>query len=84
MGNKLKEVCREEPGDKSECKHYWLIESAGGPVSRGICKLCGMEREFLNSWSASKYAEKNSRVFELPDMLEEKPESEPEEISADL
>lgn len=33
---------------KQTCMHYWVIESAGGPVSRGICRRCGMKREFKN------------------------------------
>ena len=30
------------------CHHYWLIESANAPTRKGICKLCGAEREFEN------------------------------------
>ncbi len=30
------------------CCHYWVIELANGPTSKGICKLCGCEREFIN------------------------------------
>ncbi len=30
------------------CQHHWLIDSPNGPVSRGICRVCGEEREFLN------------------------------------
>ncbi len=30
------------------CRHHWLIESAHGPTSMGICKFCGVEREFSN------------------------------------
>ena len=28
--------------------HRWRIEEADGPVSRGICKSCGAERDFKN------------------------------------
>jgi len=31
------------------CRHHWLIESAQGPTSMGMCKLCGAQREFKNS-----------------------------------
>ena len=35
----------EEP----KCKHHWVIETPKGPKSRGACKKCGEEREFVNS-----------------------------------
>ncbi len=35
---------------KETCRHYWVIESARGPVSKGVCKFCGAQREFHNSW----------------------------------
>jgi hypothetical protein len=60
------------------CRHYWHIETASGPTSRGVCKICGEEREFLNSWSSSDQAGKNARVFDLPDMLEDEKEAEPD------
>lgn len=31
------------------CPHFWLIALPAGPWSKGICKLCGEEREFRNS-----------------------------------
>ncbi len=58
------------------CRHYWHIEAASGPKSRGVCKICGEEREFLNSWSSSDQAGKDVRVFDLPDMLEDEKEAE--------
>lgn len=35
---------------KETCRHYWVIESAKGPVSKGVCKFCGAQKEFHNSW----------------------------------
>jgi len=35
--------------DEQKCQHYWVIEAAKGPVSRGICKLCQLVREFKNT-----------------------------------
>ena len=32
-----------------DCPHWWLIEPADGPKSRGVCKLCGKEKTFRNS-----------------------------------
>ena len=49
-------VIREElaPADTQvqtvlECRHYWIIEPAKGPVSQGECQNCGESREFQNS-----------------------------------
>jgi len=33
------------------CAHHWIIEAPDGPSSRGICKICGLQREFLNAWN---------------------------------
>ncbi len=41
----------------SLCAHHWVIETPAGPVSRGQCKRCGEEREFLNSPDSSFYWE---------------------------
>ena len=41
-------VAPEKPVARSECRHYWIIESANGPYSSGMCKLCGAEKEFQN------------------------------------
>ena len=31
------------------CRHHWIIDSAQGPMSKGVCQLCGAKREFRNS-----------------------------------
>jgi len=31
-----------------ECPHHWDIEEAISPVSRGVCRLCGAQKEFHN------------------------------------
>ncbi len=33
----------------TQCAHHWIIETATGPVSKGMCRLCGAGREFKNS-----------------------------------
>ena len=40
------ENIREEA--RPRCIHYWIIETAHGPTSMGVCKYCGEEREFAN------------------------------------
>ena len=34
---------------KNNCRHYWLIDKANGPLSHAICKFCKEERNFNNS-----------------------------------
>ena len=34
---------------QTECRHHWVIDSAGGPTSWGTCKRCAARREFHNS-----------------------------------
>ena len=31
------------------CCHYWIIETAQGPISRGECQICHEVRDFKNS-----------------------------------
>lgn len=31
------------------CTHYWIIEPPLGPVSEGVCKICGAKQIFPNS-----------------------------------
>ena len=71
----------EKSAVTTACRHYWNIESADGPMSRGVCKVCGEEKEFLNSWSDASYKGKDPRVLDLPNMLEDEEEEEKEENS---
>jgi hypothetical protein len=55
---KVKTLTAEEAGNLvGECTHHWVIESPSGPASRGLCKLCGAEREFRNYLENSPYWE---------------------------
>ena len=43
---------------ESTCQHHWVIDRPAGPLSKGVCRLCGENREFQNyvedsSWSNS-------------------------------
>jgi len=78
MRDELKEA-NIKPEQEKECRHYWIIESAQGPTSRGVCKFCGAEREFCNSWPGFSYAGKDARVFDLPELFDAKSEDEPED-----
>ena len=37
-----------DPATQQVCHHHWMIESADGLVSRGVCKLCGACKDFRN------------------------------------
>lgn len=72
-----------------ECKHYWKIESSNDPISIGVCKYCGAEKEFLNSLPDYTVIRRNSRVLEGPGLPEsevdgEKDDSEFEKNKAAL
>lgn len=69
MKSKLKEAPRKS-AKESKCRHYWVIEDASGPTSRGVCKLCGAEREFHNSWPASSFVGRDTHVLGFPDLLD--------------
>ncbi|MFC1935594.1 hypothetical protein ACFLX9_02385 [Chloroflexota bacterium] len=32
----------------SQCRHHWLIDGPAGPASKGVCRLCGAQRQFSN------------------------------------
>ena len=33
---------------QKECRHHWMIETAAGPTSKGVCQFCGAQKEFKN------------------------------------
>ena len=47
------------------CTHHWSIQPATGPVSQGVCRLCGEVREFKNyveaaTWGDSRLSNKTT------------------------
>ena len=49
----------------STCRHHWVIQPADGPVSNGLCQVCGEIREFKNyvesaTWGDSRITNKAS------------------------
>lgn len=38
----------QEVQDTSGCAHHWVIETPSGPLSKGVCRICGMEKKFQN------------------------------------
>jgi hypothetical protein len=47
---------------QQECCHYWIIERPAGPASSGVCKLCGMKREFQNYFRNCSLLERSEVV----------------------
>ena len=44
-----KTVVLERVLDEAGWVHHWVIESPGGPESRGVCRRCGVQKGFANS-----------------------------------
>ncbi len=47
------------------CCHHWAIQPATGPISQGVCRLCGEVREFKNyveaaTWGDSRLSNKST------------------------
>lgn len=53
-----------------QCRHHWIIESPNGATSRGVCRLCGAVKVFVNT-----FADAGWEVGTFPD-LEESPWAE--------
>ncbi len=60
----LEEKTTEE--EQNLCQHHWLIEPAGGPTSRGCCRLCGEERFFRNSLDSTGWERDVSIITDSP------------------
>ncbi len=67
MKQKVKEKIEEKPAEE-QCHHYWEIEIANGPKSRGICQYCGEARVFFNSISAFNELKRDTHPLDLPRM----------------
>ena len=50
----------------SECRHHWLIDVAGGPKSRGVCRICGAERLFKNALDSAEWDNSDSTYASAP------------------
>jgi hypothetical protein len=75
MKQRVKERIEEKPA-KEQCHHYWVIEVANGPTSRGQCKYCGETREFLNAFPEFNPLRKNNNPLNLPKMPDVKIDGE--------
>jgi len=70
-------VNKEPAGKKSlTCHHYWLIEKARGPKSKGECKYCRKRKDFSNfipdlRWDSGVFGKPGSGLPVLDDIREE-------------
>jgi hypothetical protein len=67
MRGKTKEKASAQP-QKETCRHYWVIEVANGPVSRGKCKYCGAKKDFYNAFPEFNPLKKGNNPFNMPKM----------------
>jgi hypothetical protein len=37
--------------EPAEHPHHWLIGNQDGPMSEGVCKMCGVRRDFSNGFT---------------------------------
>ena len=65
MSGKVKERVKTQPR-KGPCRHYWVIEVANGPASRGRCKFCGAQKEFFNAFPEFNPLKKGNNPFNMP------------------
>jgi len=72
---KVKEETREYAA-KNQCHHYWIIEIADGPKSRGVCQYCGETRDFLNTIPGFTVTKRNTHPLDLPEMTEVEPDDD--------
>ncbi len=45
------------------CRHVWIIEMPQGPTSKGVCEICGIEKEFLNYIEEYKYGHSSNKCI---------------------
>jgi hypothetical protein len=67
MRNRVKvqeRVQRKEATE--ECHHFWMIEVANGPMSRGQCKYCGAVKEFYNAFPDFNPMKRTSNPLNFP------------------
>ena len=51
------------PHDANVPAHHWLIEEANGPVSVGVCKVCGAFRQFKTWLPETDFTTRSEHEF---------------------
>ena len=54
-GSSKEAVLEPDLQERPVCQHHWVIDKPAGPVSKGVCRLCGEKREFQNYIEGSSW-----------------------------
>ncbi len=63
---------------EQQCHHFWVIEVANGPSSRGKCKFCGEKKEFYNAFPTFNPLRKGPNLLNMPTLPNVKLDKESE------
>ena len=66
------------------CCHYWIIETAQGPISRGECQLCHEVRDFRNSVFDMERDSQETRSRKGTELEEKGQQAVPPQMSEEL
>lgn len=66
----------EKIAAKEGCCHHWIIESPQEVTSKGVCKFCGEEKEFINYLPFSGRESGAFLLFESAIKQDKKPDKE--------
>ncbi len=86
MVSKAEEAPVRHSHQGKECHHHWIIEVANGPISKGVCRFCGAEREFYNSLPDFSFYRREKQDGGLAGRLDDKLDEESsdwEELTGD-
>ncbi len=75
----------EEP-TVPECLHHWVIETADGPTSEGVCRKCAEVKTFANyvaqnTWS--NQGDPTTSASQVRDRKRSRPEGQAEDETAE-
>ena len=81
MRSKTTGAVIDRPKLEISCRHHWIIDTAVGVTSKGVCKLCGAEKEFLNVIDDSIPKDEIASLIESVDLNESDDETEDDTLS---
>jgi hypothetical protein len=77
MRNRVKEKVIHQPV-ADVCHHFWMIEVANGPTSKGTCKYCGAKKQFYNAFPDFNPMKRGNNPLALPKLPEVEVDKESE------
>ena len=66
------------------CCHYWILETASGPISRGECQLCHEVRDFKTSVYDMERESRDNRSRKATEVEEKNPEALEPQVPGEL